>query len=75
MPINLHTINQFFRKTLNPVEAKAFINSLGRRDIENPRNFEEQALKFIGEDCIKLFFMAIQKNNGVVNQQSFQQQF
>jgi UDP-galactopyranose mutase len=52
MPINLHTINQFFRKTLNPVEAKAFINSLGRRDIENPRNFEEQALKFIGEGLV-----------------------
>lgn len=28
LPINLHTINQFFHKTLNPAEAKDFINSL-----------------------------------------------
>ena len=56
MPINLHTINQFFDKAMSPSEAKEFIASLGRSDIEEPANFEEQALKFVGEDIYKAFF-------------------
>src|SRR3954468_12532098 len=44
LPINLHTINQFFGKTFNPEEAKEFIDSLGDKSIVEPKNFEEQAL-------------------------------
>lgn len=56
LPINLHTINQFYKKTFNPKEAKAFIESIGDFTIEDPQNFEEQALKFIGPDLYKAFF-------------------
>ena len=61
LPINLHTINQFFKKTLSPKGAKAFIASIGRADFAAPRNFEEQALKLIGEDLYKAFFYGYTK--------------
>ena len=56
LPINLHTINQFFGKTFNPAEARAFIAALGEKTLGEPRNFEEQALKFIGRDLYETFF-------------------
>jgi len=56
LPINLHTINQFFGKTFNPTEARAFIESVGDKTIGEPQNFEEQALKFIGRDLYETFF-------------------
>ena len=56
LPINLHTINQFFGKTFSPAEARAFIESVGDKTIGEPRNFEEQALKFIGRDLYETFF-------------------
>src|SRR5437899_1527386 len=48
LPLNLLTINQFFGKQFNPSQAKDFVQSLGDQSIENPKNFEEQALKFLG---------------------------
>ncbi|MCX6967270.1 MAG: NAD(P)-binding protein [Verrucomicrobia bacterium] len=56
LPINLHTINQFFGKTFNPAQARAFMDSLGDKSIGEPRNFEEQALKFIGRELYETFF-------------------
>lgn len=56
LPINLHTINQFFGKTFSPAEAREFIASLGDSSIAEPRNFEEQALKMIGRDLYETFF-------------------
>ena len=56
LPINLHTINQFFNKSLNPKEARLFIESLGDSNIKDPKSFEEQALKFIGKDLYDAFF-------------------
>ncbi len=61
LPVNLHTINQFFGKTLSPKEAKLFIESVARKDIVEPQNFEEQALNFIGEDLYKAFFYGYTK--------------
>ena len=55
-PINLHTINQFFGKKLDPAGARAFLESLGDKSIVEPRNFEEQALKFIGRELYEAFF-------------------
>ena len=55
MPINLHTINQFFGKTLSPDAAAAHIKSLSE-PIENPSNFEEQALSMVGRDLYEGFF-------------------
>jgi UDP-galactopyranose mutase len=56
LPINLLTINQFFRKTLSPAEAQNFISAKARRDILDPKSFEEQALAMIGEDLYHAFF-------------------
>jgi len=56
LPINLHTINQFFGKTLSPTEAKAFIASLADQSIETPVSFEDQARKFVGPELYEAFF-------------------
>jgi UDP-galactopyranose mutase len=61
LPINLHTINQFFGKTFSPDEAKEFIASIADKTIEEPKNFEEQALKFVGRDLYKAFFYGYTK--------------
>jgi UDP-galactopyranose mutase len=56
LPINLHTINQYFKKTLSPSEAKEFISSIADTSIDEPQSFEKQALKFIGKDLYEAFF-------------------
>lgn len=61
LPINLHTINQFFGKSFNPEEAKLFIEELAEKSIYEPKNFEEQALKFIGKDLYEAFFYGYTK--------------
>src|SRR5664279_4956031 len=61
MPVNLHTINQFFGKTFSPQEAQRFLLTLAEKDIQDPQNFEEQALKFIGKDLYKAFFYGYTK--------------
>jgi UDP-galactopyranose mutase len=58
LPINLHTINQFFGKTLAPGAAQAFIESQADLAIDTPQSFEEQALRFIGRDLYEAFFKA-----------------
>ncbi len=57
LPINLHTINQFYGKHLNPTEAKVFLASVADTSITTPANFEEQALKMIGRDLYEAFFL------------------
>lgn len=57
LPINLLTINQFFGKTLNPAEAKEFIDALGVKTIVDPETFEDQALRFLGRDLYEAFFL------------------
>jgi UDP-galactopyranose mutase len=61
LPINLLTINQFFGKTMNPAEARAFVASLGDQSIIEPRSFEEQALKFLGAELYQAFFYGYTK--------------
>lgn len=56
LPINLLTINQFFGKSMSPSEAEAFVASLGDKSIDEPANFEEQALKMLGRDLYETFF-------------------
>ncbi|CAI3932677.1 UDP-galactopyranose mutase (Glf) (PDB:1I8T) [Commensalibacter communis] len=56
LPINLHTINQFFHKTFSPDEAKEFIKTKGDSSIAEPQSFEEQALKFVGKELYEAFF-------------------
>ncbi|SLN46303.1 UDP-galactopyranose mutase precursor [Roseovarius litorisediminis] len=56
LPINLHTINQFYGRTLRPDEAREFIESQADTSISDPQTFEEQALRFVGPDLYKAFF-------------------
>ncbi len=56
LPINLLTINQFFSLTLSPQEARGLLADLGCKSIAEPRTFEEQALRFVGEDLYRGFF-------------------
>ncbi len=56
LPVNLHTINQFFGKTLRPDEAKAFIEEQADKTITDPQTFEEQAMRFVGKDLYEAFF-------------------
>jgi UDP-galactopyranose mutase len=61
LPVNLLTINQFFGKKLSPAAARDFIAELGDATISEPRNFEEQALKFIGRELYETFFYGYTK--------------
>lgn len=56
LPINLHTINQFFDKAMSPNEAKSFVATLSDLTIDEPANFEEQALKLLGSGLYEAFF-------------------
>lgn len=61
LPVNLHTINQFFSKSMNPTEAKSFIEKKGDTSILDPQSFEEQALKFVGRELYEAFFYGYTK--------------
>jgi UDP-galactopyranose mutase len=56
LPINLLTINTFFKKNFSPKEAKEFISSMGDASLVDPKTFEEQALKFVGRELYEAFF-------------------
>lgn len=56
LPINLHTINQFFGTAMGPEEARRFLSARARTDIDEPRSFEEQALRMVGEEIYRAFF-------------------
>ncbi|MEZ0468307.1 UDP-galactopyranose mutase [Phaeobacter sp. SYSU ZJ3003] len=57
LPVNLHTINQFFGKTLRPEEARSFITEeQADTSIADPQTFEEQAMRFVGKDLYEAFF-------------------
>lgn len=56
LPINLHTINQFYNKTMRPEEARAFIAEQADSSITDPQTFEDQALAFVGPDLYQAFF-------------------
>ena len=56
LPINLHTINQFFSETLSPNDARAFLEAQSDKSIDEPQTFEEQALRFVGKPLYEAFF-------------------
>ncbi len=58
--IYIRLIN-FIKKSMNPQEAKDWIKSIASDDIQEPKNFEEQALKFIGKDLYESFFKGYTK--------------
>jgi UDP-galactopyranose mutase len=56
LPVNLHTINQFFGLALRPDEARALIEAKADTSIRDPQTFEEQALRFVGPELYEAFF-------------------
>jgi UDP-galactopyranose mutase len=56
LPINLHTINQFFGQTLGPAAARAFLEAKADHSITDPQSFEDQALRFLGRELYEAFF-------------------
>lgn len=55
LPVNLHTINQFFGRAMRPDEARAFVAER-TLPIAEPQTFEEQALAFVGRELYEAFF-------------------
>jgi UDP-galactopyranose mutase len=57
LPINLHTINQFFDRALSPHEARLFVESLSEgQDGAEPQSFQDQGLRFVGRALYEAFF-------------------
>ena len=56
LPINLGTINQFFRASYSPLEARRLIESqAGDRDPARASNLEEKAISLIGRPLYEAF--------------------
>ena len=56
MPINLETINDYFKKSINPKEAEAFIKKKTKKFQKTEyKNFEDKAKSQIGEDLYNAF--------------------
>jgi len=56
LPVNLHTINQFFGTAMGPAEAERFVSSRARRTVGAPLTFEDQGLAFVGPELYEAFF-------------------
>ncbi|UOQ57718.1 UDP-galactopyranose mutase [Leucobacter allii] len=57
LPVNLGTINQFFRAAYSPDEAKALIREqAGEFDVKTAQNFEEKGIALIGRPLFEAFF-------------------
>lgn len=56
LPINLHTINQFYKARFSPSEAKSFLSSIvSPYKTAEPRNFEEAMLSHLGPELYHEF--------------------
>lgn len=56
MPINLETINAFYKTNLKPFEVDAFLKQETDKECyEKPKNFEEQAINIIGRPLYDAF--------------------
>ncbi|WP_027183107.1 UDP-galactopyranose mutase [Desulfovibrio inopinatus] len=56
IPINLLTINAFFKTRMNPKEAKEFIQQRAQEAlIKDPNNFEEKAISLMGRELYEAF--------------------
>ena len=56
MPINLETINSYFKKNFNPIDAEKFINKKTKK-FKNYKfkNFEDKAISQIGRELYQAF--------------------
>ncbi|MFP3570520.1 UDP-galactopyranose mutase, partial [Paraburkholderia sp. SIMBA_030] len=56
MPINLGTINQFFRSAMSPTEAKALIaEQAGELAGTDPQNLNDKGIQLIGRPLYEAF--------------------
>ena len=56
MPINLETINTFFKKNFNPSEAQSFVQKKTKKFKKYKfKNFEDKAISQIGKDLYNAF--------------------
>lgn len=56
MPINLETINSFYKKNLKPYEVDDFLEKeKAVESYKEPKNFEEQAINIIGRPLYEAF--------------------
>jgi len=55
MPMNLATINQWFKQNWTPAQAKKFFKAYSKA-FKDPQNFEEQAMALMGNDLYCAFF-------------------
>lgn len=56
MPFNLETINSFYNKNFNPIQAEIFLKKVILKDqFINPKNLEEKAISLIGKQLYEAF--------------------
>jgi len=55
MPINLHTINQYFGKSYSPEAARNLLTTLTKENLDNPSNLEEKAISLVGQELYEAF--------------------
>ena len=55
MPINLGTVNQFFRSAMGPEQARALVARQASEVAGEPRNLEEKAISLIGRQLYEAF--------------------
>lgn len=56
LPINLHTLNQFFGQRLDPAAAQAFLATRRRVDPDSLESFERRALTTLGDELYEAVF-------------------
>ncbi|MFL0410635.1 UDP-galactopyranose mutase [Microbacterium paludicola] len=57
LPVNLHTINQFFNAAYTPDEARALVKEqAGEFDVKTAANFEEKGIALVGRPLFEAFF-------------------
>ncbi|MFT6607409.1 MAG: UDP-galactopyranose mutase [Halocynthiibacter sp.] len=56
LPINLHTLNQFFGAAMSPNEAQAYLKGLADGSVDSDENFETRAVSLIGRNLYESFF-------------------
>lgn len=56
LPITLHTLNQFFSRSMSPAEAENHLTNLVTKITDRDENFETRALSMVGKDLYDAFF-------------------
>jgi UDP-galactopyranose mutase len=71
LPINLDTLERFFKRRFTPQSAFEFVSHLGCRKSSKPANFREQGLMLLGEDLYYAFFHGYTKKQWGANQTTY----